>query len=98
MLSAVNGLFAALGEEPDETLSAYLISMLQDEEALDFAELKDIVAGFSPSFDALPDSQQHGLLVQLVKQVSQAYVFNKLGLVCILVRTLACRADINRGL
>lgn len=68
MLSAVNGLFAALGEEPDETLSAYLISMLQDEEALDFAELKDIVAGFSPSFDALPDSQQHGLLVQLVKQ------------------------------
>ena len=96
--SAVNGLFAALGEEPEETLAAYLVSTLQGDEALDFVELKDIIAGFSPSFDALPDSKQNGLLVQLVKQVSQAYVFKKEGLVCILVRDVACRADIKTTL
>lgn len=70
---AVRGLFAALGEEPDETLSTYLISILGDAETdlLDLAELQDVVSGFSSSFSSLPDSQQRGLLVQLVKQVSK---------------------------
>lgn len=70
---AVRGLFAALGEEPDETLSTYLISILGDAETdLDLAELQDVVSGFSSSFSSLPDFQQRGLLVQLVKQVSKA--------------------------
>lgn len=71
---AVRGLFAALGEEPDETLSTYLVSILEDAETelLDLAELQDVVSGFSSSFVSLPHSQQRGLLVQLVKQVSQA--------------------------
>ena len=45
--SAVKVLFAALGEEPDETLTEYLISALEGDEAgsMDLAELLDIVAG-----------------------------------------------------
>ena len=76
---AVRGLFAALGEEPDETLTTYLISILEDAETelLDLAELQDVVSGFSSSFATLPHSQQRGLLVQLVKQVIQAAVLRQ---------------------
>lgn len=74
---AVRGLFAAFGKEPDETLSAYLISILEDAEAelLDLVELQDVVSSFSSSFSSLPQSEQRGLLVQLVKQVNKAALF-----------------------
>lgn len=71
---AVTSLFAALGEEPDETLFEYLNSILEDGEAtetLELGELQDILSGFSPSFCSLPYSQQHGLLDQFVKQVNE---------------------------
>ena len=62
-----------LGKSLTRPLSLYLISILQDAatESLDLAELQDVVSGFSPSFCSLPYSQQHGLLLQLVKQVSK---------------------------
>lgn len=74
---AVRGLFAALGEAPDETLSSYLISILEDADAelVDLVELQDVVSSFSSSFSSLPHSRQRGLLVQLVKQVSKAALF-----------------------
>ncbi len=70
---AVASFYEALGETPEETLSAYLISMLEDSppNTLDLLELQEIVAGFCPSFDATPHAKKHALLSQLVKQVRQ---------------------------
>ena len=77
---AVTALFAALGEQADETLLEYLNSILEDAEAtesLDLGELQDILSGFSPSFCSLPVCQQHALLDQFVNQVNE---FTGLGL------------------
>lgn len=72
---AITALFAALGEEPDETLFEYLHSILEDSEiteSLELAELQDILSGFSPSFCSLPYSERNGLLEQFVKQVNKS--------------------------
>ncbi len=68
---AVNDFFGALGETPEETLATYLISTLEDSapDAVDLLELQDIVAGFCPSFDAVPDAQKLALLSTLVQKV-----------------------------
>ncbi len=70
---AVNDFFGALGEVPEETLATYLISTLEDSapDAVDLLELQDIVAGFCPSFDAVPDAQKLALLSTLVQKVRQ---------------------------
>ena len=96
--SAVKGLFAALGEAPDETLSAYLISTLEDSEAglNDLAELQDIVAGFLPSFDELPTPQQQGLLVQLIKQVRQKILYLQLWETLLNFCKCVCRGDTDK--
>ena len=72
--NAVASFFETLGETREETLSTYLISMLQENkpDALDLPELHEIVAGFCPSFNAVSDTQQHALLSKLVQQVRQA--------------------------
>ena len=70
---AVNDFFRALGEVPEETLATYLISTLDNSapDAVDLSELQDIVAGFCPSFDAVPDAQKLALLSSLVQKVRQ---------------------------
>jgi hypothetical protein len=69
---AVNDFFGALGEMPEETLATYLISTLEDSapDAVDLLELQDIVAGFCPSFDAVPNAHKLALLSTLVQKVS----------------------------
>lgn len=68
---AVNDFFGSLGDIPEETLATYLISTLEDSapDAVDLLELQDIVAGFCPSFDAVPDAQKLALLSTLVQKV-----------------------------
>ena len=68
---AVAWFFDQLREAPDETLSQYLITVLTDTEssAVDSLELKEIVAGFSSTFEELPAPKQHQLILRLVDQV-----------------------------
>ncbi len=70
---AVNDFFGALSEVPEEALATYLISTLEDSapDAVDLLELQDIIAGFCPSFDAVPDAQKLALLSTLVQKVRQ---------------------------
>ncbi|KAL0049441.1 hypothetical protein WJX82_002527 [Trebouxia sp. C0006] len=57
---------------PEETLATYLISTLEDSapDAVDLLELQDIVAGFCPSFDAVPNAHKLALLSTLVQKAT----------------------------
>ena len=70
---AVADFFVALRETPEDTLSTYLISALEDNtvDTADLLELQDIIASFCPSFEALSDTQKHTLVARLVRKVRQ---------------------------
>ena len=68
---AVASFVEVLFDEPEETLTQYLITVLAETEAscIDTAELQEVVAGFSAKFEQLPAHEQHALLWSLVTQV-----------------------------
>ena len=69
---AVAWFFDQVRELPDETLLQYLITVLEDRDsAVDAVELREVVAGFSSTFELLNLPEQQHLILNLVRQVSQ---------------------------
>lgn len=69
--AAVALFFEGLCEEPDETLSQYLITVLSDTgtNCVDTVELQEVVCGFSTRFEQLSLVEQCDLLQELLEQV-----------------------------
>ena len=70
--SAIDYLFQSLGEQPEDTLTAYLITLLQENspDSMELPELQEVIAGFSAAFDELGEAQQLDLLRKFLRQVS----------------------------
>ena len=69
---AIDNLFDSLGEQPEDTLQAYLITLLQENspDSIELPELQEVIAGFSAGFDELAEAQQLALLQNFLRQVS----------------------------
>lgn len=97
---AVASFVEVLFNEPDETLTQYLITVLADAEAscIDTAELQEVVAGFSAKFEQRPAHEQHDLLWSLVTQVRfHKYCFHQFCPIHFWTVALTVRLTVHRS-